>query len=220
MNEGLARLSVYKSQIRSVFTEFTDKKLQWRTEKPGTTVQEFTAGQLHKLEALLSCDPERLFKLVSDRHYVTRSQWDARAAEWCPLQQAHFETDDGSVYALAGEAIQWVRPKGRISLWVFPTCQVCAWVKPVDDKAFLIVISNRPITIDWACCQHICQDIVKFNQIYRPWPCAYCRKDVPAHELYCRQCKKERHKRCPDLACYEPQMENASECWKCKTKIE
>ncbi len=220
MDEGLARLREYKDIIRKTFAEFTDKALQWKTETPGAIVQMFTTKHLYKLEALLTCCPDRLFRLVSDRHFVTRSQWDPHSADWCPLQEAHFETEDGSIYALTGQVTQWIRKKGRISLWDFNlTKRICVWVKSVDDKAFLIIISDHPIALDWITCQSICQDIVKYNAIYRPWSCPYCRKDVPAHELYCRQCKKERYKRCPDLGCYEPQMKDVEVCWKCKTKI-
>jgi len=220
MDDGLRRLDGYKEQIRRIFAQFTDKTQCWKTQTPGRHVQHFYCARsnLHKMEALLACSPDRLYQLCADRHYVTRSQWDGMAREMCPSQQEHFETRDGHIYVLTGDIVQWVRP-ASIVMFLTKRTQMCTWIKRVDDKAFLIVIANVKITLDTTAHQVVAQDLTRFNEIYRPWDCEFCRKSVPAHELYCRSCKKERYARCPDLACYEPQMKGATQCWKCKNEI-
>ena len=83
-------------------------------------------------------------------------------------------------------------------MFLAPKFEMCTWVKRVDEKAFLIVIATTKIAWNTAVYEQVARDLVRFNEIYRAWACEFCRKNVPAHELYCRSCKKERYARCLD----------------------
>jgi len=217
--DGSTRLAVYKNQIKLTFSNVTNKNRHWTTSVPGREIQYFHSASdgMYKMEALLECDTRRMFTLCSDRHYTTRSRWDTRAKEMGTILQ-HYETQDGNIYTLSNDIIMWIRDP-TIVMYTSLTTQTCIWVKPVDKKCFLVVISNEKICIDPLLYRNVARDSSLFLNTYNPWKCEICKKMVPAHELYCRRCEKERYTRCSDMECYEPQMEGATQCSKCGIKL-
>ena len=115
MTDGASRLAIYKKQIKKTFADFTNDTHKWvATAISGSKVRHFTSPEgLFKMEALLQCDPHRIFTLCSDRHMVTRSKWDTSKT---PVGQVleHFETLDGHIYRISGDMIQWVREPSLI----------------------------------------------------------------------------------------------------------
>lgn len=216
--DGLTQLAEYKQKIKNLFFEYTAKRT-WITTATAKKVQRFqqSDGKVYKMEALLDCEPKRLFTLCADHHYTTRSAWDPHASEIGHVLE-EFQTDDGRIYRLKRDVIQWIREHTITLFWSTTKC-TGIWVKQVDQKSFLVIISNAPITTDPFHLEYVARDSYQYHSIYNPWKCQTCYKMVPAHELYCRNCQKERYVRCADLACYEPQLKDAKVCWKCKEPI-
>ena len=208
----------YKQRIKDFFVECTHPNLKWRTTEPGKKVQRFQADTLYKMEALLECDPKRAFVLCADHHYTTRSVWDPNAKQVARVME-HFATEDGDIYKLRDNTIQWIRKHSIIVFWN-KEWRIIIWTRAVDEKCFLVCISNLPVALNVLLIERIARDSSIYLQTYNPWNCQTCRKQVPAHELYCRSCDTARFARCSDLACYEAQMRNATTCWKCKERLE
>jgi hypothetical protein len=53
------------------------------------------------------------------------------------------------------------------------------------------------------------------RDIYDQWKCTICLKMLPAHELECRHCSKERYWRCPEMTCMQAQWKGDEKCFDC-----
>jgi len=181
------------------------------------------------VEAILSCDIDRLFKLLSDASFTTRSKWDYNL-ESCKV----LETFDDNIqtvyfrrYGMSFVGVQW----SRKYLIIFRTCLVpyhkfqnvnitqlltCIRIKLFDNKKCLLTImggqeeDSKLLAKRILWMEHICNEDKLYYTIYDPWICLICNKQVPAHELECRTCLKERYRRCSN--CKEAMREECEYC--------
>lgn len=223
------QLNSYKKLIKGTFSVLTDKSRIWKNVRPGYFV---SFDNYFKLEVLLDCRTARLFQLFSDRHYVTRSQWDTTLREMSVVE--NFEKiGDGCIYITSRNypeyvGLQWVRQDSLILHRSYPNhpalryngplVMECVWLKTVDeDKTFVTIISNQKslLVFDPKPLEQLCKDSARFIEIYNPWQCPVCRKQVPSHELECRNCKTPRYLRCGNMKCFEAQMKGAKKCNYC-----
>lgn len=224
----------YKGVITKMFTEYQNLD-EWipthSTEKDD--IQFFESDGKIKIVSLITCDFDRLCKLVSDISYNTRYQWD-NIKHLQVIEE--YENDLHIIRFNDYLGVHWYRKLKKSATILFKTCthpihklvpeyagEFFIYIKEIDEtKCYISIITTIKMHREYEIqniqrVERLSNDIIRFNGIYNPWKCDVCRKNVPAHELECRNCKKERYKRCSDVGgCYEAQRKNSVYCDFCK----
>jgi hypothetical protein len=222
-NSGIARKRQYKRLVNNSFKSF-QKVIHWKILSEKDNVRIFESDLYIKGEALLPkiCQ-QFICVLASDTNLQTRKQWDPNVKTLQVLE--FFETENGFMYYMTRQntqGIQWTSKNKDWTVFIshphpnFPNpasvnAEFCIWIKEMEKYSFLTLLykkqSEKKIKIDSIysrikLMENTAKDLKLCHLIYDPWMCDICVKLVPAHELECRLCKKERFGRCEELSCY------------------
>lgn len=219
LDSGLTRKREYKRLINSSFKSFRAIK-DWRLKSEKDNVQTYESAGYTKGEAMLPkiCQ-NYIYTLASDVNLQTRKQWDATVHKLLVLES--YETENGILYYMHRQNTQGVQWTSNNKSWVIFVSQshpdfgvpnlsaeFCIWIKEMEQYCFLTIIYKKTdIKADSIynrikLMENVSKDLKLCHQIYDSWKCDICVKPVPAHELECRICKKERFGRCKDVSCY------------------
>jgi hypothetical protein len=241
IESGLSRKRQYKRLINQSFKSF-QKAISWKILSEMDNIRTFESDLYIKGEALLPkiCQ-QFICTLANDTNLQTRKQWDPNIKTLQVLEI--FETENGYMYYMKRQntqGIQWTSKTKEWTVFVshphpdfeckeeFIPAEFCIWIKEMEKYTFLTLLykkqSDKKLKPDSIynrikLMENTAKNLKLCHLIYDPWMCDICVKPVPAHELECRVCKKERFGRCKELSCYRVLERNEiCDCLKKKKK--
>jgi hypothetical protein len=231
LDSGLSRKREYKRLINRAFKSFQSIN-NWRVVSEKDNVRTFESDNYTKGEGLLPKICQQFIPtLASDVNLQTRKQWDTSVHTLLVLES--FETENGYIYYMKRQNTQGIQWSSKDKNWVIfislshpdygepiLDAEFCIWVKEMEKYCFLTIIYKKRTDSIYSrikLMENVSRDLKLCHLIYDPWLCDICVRQVPAHELECRICKKERFGRCKELSCYRV-LERGEEICNCLSK--
>ena len=174
---------------------------------------------MKKTTHLCNCLAYPLFLLCKDVHMATRSQWDTTV-------DYYDEISETKGMVVTNTRVTWSRSNIEQQSYAVISYD------PTNDNDVVIYWIKQLNQLD-QCHVETTESMgrLKFlervvtgkgeealENMYQDWNCNSCKLSNVCTALVCVHCFVARWWRCSDETCECPQLQNATECYKCKTK--